>query len=548
MRATRLPIPVLQTATCRRSLAALIAVALLVGVPGAMPAMDVQVIQGVSQYAKLLLAQEAPAKDPAKAEPAAKQPDAKESDTKEPAPKAPPKKEPSIGRARGKKPTAPVVAPKKNADIDPQLTRDKAKLPAGYKVPPEKLPDIEIRNEIPFAKKPARPDPAWRQHTEKFKKYKDLLVRGTLTDTRTDKETLRYGIQWRLYQMTQISILAPTDEDREKIKKAQEEDKPIPEPETIEHLRDELLKDLDRTNQANNGAFEVRDAFLDVLCEEAPKLLDNNFYVRFNVAEILCSINNRDEMPERGILEEPCFRAIKALLALVNDPKQHSLYKLHPVQALAKICRHKNCKTDDRFAIIDCLMKQMTAAKTLPEWYGMRVAESLGQVEPYDRTRQPVVVDALMSVLKDGAYSYRVRVEAGHSLGRVPLEAYRKSDDIAIELLRLASQMATDQQKSIENPRWRLYFSLVYFAFQPSNATERAEKKGLLAQVDSKPTLAGTKTVVTEAYQLFIPLARNVLGSKDATPITEQLRKIKPWLDAHSKGPGNGNPVAAGNN
>ena len=46
-------------------------------------------------------------------------------------------------------------------------------------------------------------------------------------------------------------------------------------------------------------------------------------------------------------------RRIRPLLDLVNDPKQHPMYKVHPVQALARMCRNKNCSTDDRFAIIE---------------------------------------------------------------------------------------------------------------------------------------------------------------------------------------------------
>ena len=102
-------------------------------------------------------------------------------------------------------------------------------------------------------------------------------------------------------------------------------------------------------------------------------------------------------------------------------------------------------------------------------------------------------------------------------------------------MLRLGEQMAVDYEKSKTNPRWMLYFYKVYLGFQPEDATERTEKKGLLAQVDSKPLLAGTKTVVTEAYQNFLPLAQNVLGGRAAAPIPDQLRKIKIWLDARGK-------------
>ncbi len=501
MRATRLPIPVLRAASGRRSLAALIAVTLLTAMPAAIPASDFVALELIPHLSQAILGQPG-----------------------------------STNKKKDKKAKpAPVV--KKDATLDPALQRDKTALPAGYKIPPEPLPDLHIDKPLPFVTKTDPKDPVWKEHVKKFKDYRDLLRKGNFTDPRANRELLRYGIQYRLAQLTQRSVLFPSDEDREKVAKA-EENKRIEGPVTLEKLRDDILKDLHDTN-AFNGGMEIRDAFLEILCEEAPKLLDNNFYVRFSVAEILSNINNRDEDKTKPIpvVEEPCFKAVKALLDLVNDPKQHCLYKLHPVQALARICRHKKCTTDDRFAIIEALLNQMTAAKKLPEWYGKNLAEALGQLgDPNDRTRQPVVVDALVNVLKDQAsFTYRVRIQAAHSLGRIPLEGYRKTDEIAVEFLRLASQMAVDYEKDAQNPRWKLYFVILYFGFNPSDATEKAEKKGLLGQVESKPVLAGTKTVVTEAYQHFLPLAQVVLGAKGATPIPEQLRKVKTWMDARGK-------------
>lgn len=440
----------------------------------------------------------------------------------------------------------PATTPKKDSNLDPALQRDKTALPPNYKIPPEKFPDIAIDKQLPFPVKvdSKHPDyPAWRDHLKRMKDYKDLLRKGNVRDQKADRDILRYGIKYKLALLTQRSVLEPTDEDRDRVTKSEE--KRVEPPLTIEKLREDILKDLHDTN-AFNGVMEVRFAFLDILCEEAPKLLDNNFYVRYSIALILSSINNIDEDRTKNIAEEPCFRALKALLDLVNDPAQHPLYKIHPVQALARLCRHSKCKTDDRFAIIEALLNQMTAAKKLPEWYGMRVADSLGQLgEPYDRTRQPVVVEALVNVVKDQAgYTYLVRSHAAHSLGQIPLEGYRKTDEIAVEILRLASQIAKDYDKDQQNPRWKLYFAWLYISYNPADSTERTDKKGLLLQVESKPALAGTKTVVTDAYQLFLPLAQNILGGRATVPVTEQLRKVTAWLDARGKAAGQGGPVA----
>ncbi len=424
-------------------------------------------------------------------------------------------------------------------EVDPALLRDKTALPPGYRVPPEPLPDIKIVKELPVPTKVDSKDPAykeWKAHVEMMKKYTALLRQGNFMEAGEERKILRYGIKYKLALMTQRKILFPTDDDREKIKKAQEEEKRVEAPPTIENVRDDLLlKDFKYTN-AFNGGMEIRDAFIDILCEEIPKLYDNNYYARFNAILILCNINRREEDRVKMTPEEPEFKTIKPLLELVNSPKQDPTYKIHPIIALARMCRHKNCKPEDRFAIMESFISQLALAKTLPEWYGWRLAEQMAQLgDPNDRTRQPVIVDALVKVLKDPGYAYRIRSEAARSLGRIPLDQYRKADEIAVEMLRLGEQMAVDFEKTQKDPRWKLYFYKVYLGFQPEDATERTEKKGLLAQVDSKPALAATKTVVTEAYQNFLPLAQNVLGGRASAPIPDQLRKIKIWLDARGK-------------
>lgn len=503
MRATNLPLPALHAAFSRSCFTALVAVALSTTTQTTVQAYDGRPL--LTQLGDIAFTQ--------------------------------PPGRPTTGFGSKKK----VVTPKAKIaekEVDPALLRDKTALPPSFTVSPEHLPDIDIVKEIPVPTKKEAKDPGikeWRAHLDQMRKYNVLLRKGTFTDARAEREILRYGIKFLLAQMTQRVILVPSDEDKEKVQKAQDEEKSIQTPETIEKYREEILADLRNTN-AFNGGMEIRDAYLELLCEEVPKLYDNNFFARFNAALILSSINNRDEDRVKMTPEIPCFKAVKPLLELVNDPKQHPMYKVHPVQGLAKICRHKDCKSEDRFAIIEALINQMSLAKTLPEWYGWRLAESLSQLgDPNDRTRQPVVVDALVKVLKDSGYTYLVRSQAASSLGRISLDAYRKADEIAVEMLRLGEQMALDYEKTPRDPRWKLYFCYLYLGFHPRDAAEKADKKGLLAQVESKPVLAGTKTVVTEAYQHFLPLVQNVLGGKASAPIPDQLRKIKVWLDARGK-------------
>lgn len=418
--------------------------------------------------------------------------------------------------------------------------QDKISLPPSYRVPPMPTAEIEISKEleIPLKKDSKDPDyPKWREHLRQMGRYQSLLIKGSFNDAKVEKELLRYGISYRLKRMTHRKVLLPDDEERKKVDEAEKRNPEIPE--TITSLREDILADLRKTGTAPNGSYEIRDAFLEILVDEAPKLLDNNIYVRYSVVEILCNINARDESREKGQSEEPYYKVIRPLVAVLDDPKQPVVLKLHPPIALARICRHKNCKTDDRFLIIETLVKQMTLAKTEHPGFGVRVVEGLATLgDPNDRTRQPVAVEAVAKVLKDPGYNMDVQIEAAYFLGRMPLEAYKKIDEIAIEIVQLVEKMAQEYEKDRANPIWKSRFLTIYSAFRPKDEAERTAQRGLITQVDSKPVLAASKTIVTDAYQLTLPIVRTVLGVKEPTSVVEQLRKIKTWLNAQGKNGG----------
>ncbi|MDB5386977.1 MAG: hypothetical protein JWM11_2623, partial [Planctomycetaceae bacterium] len=401
------------------------------------------------------------------------------------------------GGRPAKKPTKGAAKKIEERIEDPALSRDKEALPADYRVPPVAVPEISITKELPIPDKTDKA--AWKIHTRKMSDYSRVLVKGNFGDEKLEREILRYGITFRLNKLTHRNILFPSDEERAKVV---DPEKTKPEaPESLVSVREELISDLRKTN-SGAGAFQIRDAFLDIFVEEAPKLLDNSTYVRFQIGYLLSVFNNRDEDRDRNLPEEPCLKATKVLISLVNDDKIHFWSKVYPVRGLARICRYKNCKPEDRFVIIETLIKQLQGAKTLHWWYGASVAESLCQLgDPHDRAKTPAVAEALFTVLKDPAYADRVRVQAAHSLARIPLETFKRTEEIATEILRLGYDLAQAFEKDPKNTQWREDFLLLYLSFRPENATEKTELKGLLTQVENKGTLAGSRSVVNEAYQ-----------------------------------------------
>jgi hypothetical protein len=442
-----------------------------------------------------------------------------------------------IGQPRPKTKPAPA-APKVEEPAEMlELKRDKEALPEGYQVPPVALPEISIVKELPIPKKEDKA--AWKTHTAKYAEYSKVLVKGAFSNQKQEMDALRYGITYNLNRMTQRSLLFPSDEDRTAVIES-EAVQPKP-PESLVTIRDKILADL-RTTNNSAGNFQIRDAFIDILLEEAPKLLDNHLYVRYEIGYLLSALINREEDKSRGLPEEPCFRATKPLLSLVNDEKMNFECKIYPIKGLTRICSHKNCKAEDRFVIIEALVKQLEAAKTIYFWYGLTIARCMGELpDPLSRGKEPVVAEVLLKVLKDPAYPDRVRVEAAHALGQIPLETFKRNDEIPVEVLRLAYDLVQAYEKDPQKPHWRGNFMWLYLTFRAEGKKEEADKKkGLINQ----SVRTGTSSVVNEAYQHFLPLVHNVIGVKGSTPIPEQLRKIKTWLDSKGKN-GVATPVAA---
>jgi len=340
----------------------------------------------------------------------------------------------------------PAPAKKKvEAPVEvPQWEQDKLALPPGFKLPSVSIPELSIVKELPV------PDPedkaAWKAHRSKISQYSAVLIKGRFGDEKAERDLLRYGITYRLNLMTHRSLLYPSDEERTKVVETEEGKKPEA-PDTLISVREDLISDL-RKASGSNGEYQIRDAFLDIFVEESAKLLDKHTFVRFQVGYLLSIFNSRDEDRGRGQPEVPLFKALKLLISIVSDEKTHFLSKIYPVRGLARMCRHKDCRTDERFQIIDALIKEMGAAKTIHWWYGETVAESLSNLgDPHDRAKNPAVAEALFSVIKDPGYADRVRVRAAHSIARIPLETFKRTDEIAIANLRPGYELGQGHDK-----------------------------------------------------------------------------------------------------
>ena len=129
---------------------------------------------------------------------------------------------------------------------------------------------------------------------------------------------------------------------------------------------------------------------------------------------------------------------------------------------------------------------------------------------------KPFVIDLLISIMKDTNRSWVVRTKACYALGRVPIPAAIKAEDLVTAVSDCALQLAKDASAKPNNPMWKSCFWDVYLTFKPDGTKDKdgkdkdldAEKKGLGG------LLARMKPAAQRAYDIILPIARDVIHGK----------------------------------
>ena len=100
-------------------------------------------------------------------------------------------------------------------------------------------------------------------------------------------------------------------------------------------------------------------------------------------------------------------------------------------------------------------------------------------------------------------------------------------------MARLAQQMTEAFNKQPKLALWKLCFMKVYGGFKPLEDEDSSkQKRGLLAQVDSRPALSTYKKTVQESFDLVLPLVVKVVGDPEGIDVS--LANLKRWLDLNA--------------
>ncbi|MGE5191782.1 MAG: HEAT repeat domain-containing protein [Deltaproteobacteria bacterium] len=409
---------------------------------------------------------------------------------------------PGMKKPVGKK--APTERTKAAEPVDPE------KLPSGYRVPqepPEALTTTEEWIEYPF---PEDKPGSKRFYNATISKYKTIIGAGEFASD-ADRKQVADIIRYKLSLLTR-------KENRDK----------------IWFYRNDILTDVKTSPTSRTGSREARKFMLKTIAEEAPRLFKYHAVARINGAILLAELSdplyNEADGDGNRKAAEPCIRALEPLLELVKDKQQLTAARIWGVIGLVRLGELPELKLPLRNTIVKALVEQLHNSADEHEWYQWRVAEGLGKLNVvYDAEKRAIVPQELAQVLADADRPWLVRAEAALSLGRLQ---YTSADIdaglIAYETALLALQTAEAYGKEPERDIWKLYFMKVYGAFKPLDADQ---KRGLLTQAEKGP-LASYKRTVQEAFDVVLPVVRNVVVNSEG--MDTSLASLRKWIDSNT--------------
>jgi hypothetical protein len=382
----------------------------------------------------------------------------------------------------GQKKAAPVDKPN-------ELKIDSEWLPPSYQPPPEPLAIMELDQPIATKEELTKLNKEFVGGANKFAK---ALRNGDLSPP--GKAAIEGGIRYKLATMT-------LKENRDKL------------PNLHKRFIDEL-GNIGTPNMKPNVIAATSDFVNHEVIKQIPDLFKNNFYVRLHAVLIVSEL---DYSPGHALL----VQVIQA--KSIKDEEitgQPLAVKIAATQGLIRILKFARPAPafKDRTAIAHAVVDQLLTLDDTHWWYQHRLIEALRYMDvsvDAGNQNKPFVLDALLTVIKDPERSWIARTKACYAIGRVPLPPGTEHKDVVNAVAECALQLAQAAAAKPNSPMWKGCFWDVYLAFRPNDSPkdpkekdEDAEKKlpgGLLAR---------SKGVAQPAYELIVPIVRDVLGGK----------------------------------
>ena len=373
---------------------------------------------------------------------------------------------------------------------------DPVLLPPGFQPPPEPLVIMDLEQPIATKDELAKLKQAVGGKLSKALRDCDLSSAG--------KQIIESGIRYKLAEMT-----------------LRENRKELPE------LHKKLMRDL-TTNIGGPGLKPTEIAAMtqfasQEVIKQIPELLVNNFYVRLHAVLILSEL---DYAPAYALL----LQVIQAKDIKVDPIKgQPEAVKIAAMQGLIRILKFAvpPPAVVQRTAIAHAIIEELQRPDT-HWWYQVRLIEGLRHmtVSVDAGNNKPFVIDALLAVISDSKREWVVRSKACYAVGRVPIPAAVKPEDVVTAIADYGLQLSKAKQANPPNPIWKGCFWDLYLAFKSDGLKD---KDGKDKDQDAERRVVGGllarfKPVAQAAYDQIVPIVRDVLHGKD--PSAEDVKNL----------------------
>lgn len=332
----------------------------------------------------------------------------------------------------------------------------------------------------------------------------DEVLRGGKINGSADKKLIADGARYQLYLMTfknnPIKPENPTD---------------------LKKLRANILRDIQFSGRVS-GNFDARELYLEELTKRAPDLFDNHRLVRFSAVVLLSELDLKDADFRKKTERTAYTLAYAPLLKVVQSKTQPIEVKIVAANGLGRIGEMGEPSNSLRVKIAEALIPEIKNSLKDHSWYQRSLVDALGSLGITDNlARQPIVVDALLEVMKNPKRTWGVRSAAAYNLGKLPLNSRSDIKLITYSIVDLTRKMIKEYNENNNARFWKRCFWNVYLAFKPFAP---GSDNGLTQKKVNQ-------TVVNDAYkQIVKPVATIVQPGVRPKIAADVTKSMDDWL------------------
>lgn len=401
--------------------------------------------------------------------------------------------------------TAPRSPARPGVSEDKMEPVDREKLPESYLPPRPTLPEVTLEKEWDYNPFPER------QRNGQLSKYRELLRRGEFSpgdDTRKAEEKL-------LRDVVRMKLAAFTKKENR---------------DNIPDLRQKFLTDLKFTGPRPETKREVRQEMLKLILADVEELMKYQLVVRINGVILLTELNEFEPDGNSGAPAVAYVDAYPLLSKILDDETQPDAVRVWAASGLTRILNVSELKALVRYKIVEVLVRNAERSRKYSLWLQYRLTEALGSTQVLEnQERNLVVAQTLAKTLVDTERPLIVRVEAAYGFSRLPLTDKIDMRQLAVEVARLTSEVATAYRKEKPSALWNVTMMKLYATFKPVDEPELKKNWGLLTQVASSKFNA-VRPEVTEAFNVVLPVVRSVVGKPNDKALVAATAALDEWL------------------